>query len=197
MKKVIILLFVAINTSVCLGQTNAQSLNLSIWVPPNWLTGDAQLLKSNLQNYTFSPGELNKLVNDVNRSTVLGVCYKYDPKEHYGLIPTMKFYIQQNQTETFDAFFQMVKRKIEAIKPQVLDFEYIDSPKTMIIGTQKAFYASSKYNLNVKTGEKAIIRTIFLCIPLKEKYLYITMIDNPNEDCSKLYEEVVRKIKVD
>ncbi|MGJ7032990.1 hypothetical protein [Niabella hirudinis] len=196
MTKLLLLTITLISLS-CFSQTNNDtSLHISIWTPRGWFTGNKKILKENLTNYKISKDDLNKLGNTIDTSRILGIYYKYDPKTHYGLVPTIKFYIRQNDTNSFDKFLVSIKDKIEKIEPYVLNFKYIDTPQTITVGQRKAFYASATYNLKVQTGETAIIRTKFLCIPMSRHYLDATLIDNNEEDCSNIYKEVINKIKV-
>ena len=103
----------------CFGQTT-DSLNISLWTPPSWFSADKKLLHNNLNNYKFSNDQINQLVNDINTSTVLGVYYKYDPKVHSGLVPTIKFYVRQNNINDFEKFFLSIKTEIENVKSKVL-----------------------------------------------------------------------------
>ena len=196
MTKLNFAVFVSLISLSCLGQSN-DSLKLLYWTPSSWFSGDKKLLHDNINNYRFSKSQLEQLVNDFNGSTILGVYYKYDPKIHYGLVPTMKFYIRQNNTTSFEKFFLSVKKEIESVKSQVTNFKYIDTAQTILIGNRKAFYASSTYNLNVQTGEVASVRTKFVCIPFDRKYLYVTLIDNEKEDCGGLFKDVIDKIKIE
>jgi len=179
-----------------LAQTN-DSLKFSYWTPPSWFSGDKEMLQNNINNYQFSKHQLEQLVNDVNASTLLGIYYKFDPKVHYGLVPTIKFYIRQNYYNNFEKFFLSEKKEIESVKSQVTNFKYVDTAQTILIGKRKAFYASSTYNLNVQTGEVASVRTKFVCIPFDKKYLYVTLIDNEKEDCTDLFKEVIDRIKIE
>ena len=194
MTKLLLSILIIISSS-CFGQYKDSS-EVSFWTPASWFSGDKKSLCDNLNNYSFNKDQINQLVNDINTSTVLGVFYKYDPKVHYGLIPTMKFYLRQNKINDFEQFFASAKNEIESIKSKVLNFKYVDSPKTIIVGQRKAFYASSSYNLNISTGEIANVRTKFVFISIGKQYLYATLIDNDKEDCSQLYEEVINKIKI-
>jgi hypothetical protein len=196
MTKLFLLPIILISLS-SLGQSNDKNLNVSIWMPSGWFAGDKKLLQDNLTNYKFSKEELNRIENDINASKVLSINYKYDPKTHYGLVPTIKSYIRQNNTKNFETFFVLIKNEIEKVKSQVLNFEYIDTPKTIIVGQRKAFYAISTYNLKVQTGEVATIRTKFIAIPIGKTYLYLTLIDNKDEDCYDVYEKVISKIKIE
>ncbi len=139
---------------------------------------------------------MNRLANEINTSTVLGVYYKYNPEFHYGLIPTIKIYVRKNNSRDFDNFFVAAKNEIESVRSQVSNFKFIESPKTITIGKHKAFYATSSYNLNIQTGEIANVRTKYVCIPLENQYLYMTLIDNEEENCSDLFTEVISKILI-
>lgn len=196
MTKLLFTVLISAYSLSCFGQTN-DSLNFSIWMPPSWFSGDKKFLHDNLKNYKFSKEQINQLVNDINNYTELGVYYKYNPKVHAGLVPTIKFYIRQNNINDFEKFFASIKNEIESVKSLVLNFRYIDTPKTIFIGQQKAFYASSTYNLKAQTGEVVNVRTKFVCIPLGKKYLYMTFIDNDKDDCSDLFTEVINKIKIE
>lgn len=180
----------------CFSQ-QGDSLNFSYWTPKNWLSGGKTKMKENINNFKFSQEQLNQLVNEINTSTVLGIYYKYNPKVHYGLIPTIKFYMRQNQSNNFDDFFFAVRRGIENVEPHVLNFKFVESPTTILIGKRKAFYASATYNLKVKTGEVAIVRTKFVAIPLGKKYLYLTLLDNDTEDCTVVFQKVIEKINIE
>jgi transposase len=190
-----VILICAVSFS-CFAQTS-DSLNFAYWTPKSWFSGDKKLLRDNIHNYKFTQDQMDQLVNDINTSTVLGIYYKYDPKVHQGLVPTMKFYIRQNHSDDFDGFFLSMKNGIENVKPLVTNFKYVDNPMTVLIGQRKAFYASSTYNLKVQTGEVASVRTRFIGIPLGKKYLYATFLDNEQEDCADLYKEVIDKIKIE
>lgn len=178
------------------GQTS-DSVNVSYWTPPSWFSGDKKLLHDNIHNYKFSQDQISQLVNDLNASKVLGVYYKYDPKVHHGLVPTIKVYIRHNQSENFDDFFLSLKNGIESVKSLVTNFKYIENPTTVSIGQRKAFYASSTYELKVQTGEAASVRTKFVGIPFGREYLYVTLLDNESEDCAELFKDVVDRIKID
>ena len=196
MTKLFLLPIILISLS-SLGQSNDRNLNVSIWTPSGWFAGDKKLLQDNLTNYKFSKEELNRIENDINASKVFSVYYKYDPKTHYGLVPTIKSYIRQNNTKNFETFFILIRNEIEKVKSQVLNFEYIETPKTIIVAQKKAFYAFLTYNLKVNTGELATIRTKFIAIPIGKTYLYVTLIDNKDENCSDDYEKVISKIKIE
>lgn len=196
MERISFLIVILISLS-CFGQSNDQSLSVTVWTPAKWFSGDKKLLEDNLTNYKFNNEELEKLENEINASKMLGIYYKYDPKTHYGLVPTIKLYIQRNSTSNFDKFFSSIRNEIEKVKPQVLDFKYLEAPKIITVGNRKAFYASSTYSLKVQTGETASVKTVFLGVPMNKTYLYVTLIDNNEEDCSEIYKEVIRKIKID
>lgn len=189
----IIVCFISLSS---FGQTN-DSLNFTYWTPQTWFSGDKNFQKDNLNNYKFSKKQIDQLVNEVNASTILGIYYKYDPQRHYGLVPTMKFYIRQNYSTDFDKFFLSIKNEIEGVKSQVINFKYVVSPTTKLINNRKSFYATSTYNLNVQTGEVASVRTTFVCIPLGKKFLYVTLMDNEKEDCTDVYNEVIDKIRIE
>lgn len=196
MDRISFLIVILISLS-CFGQSNDQGLSVTVWTPAKWFSGDKKLLEDNLTNYKFNNEELEKLENEINASKILGIYYKYDPKTHYGLVPTIKLYLQRNSTSNFDKFFSSIRNEIEKVRPQVLDFKYLEAPKIITVGHRKAFYASSTYSLKVQTGETASVRTLFLGVPMNKTYLYVTLIDNNEEDCSEIYKEVIRKIKID
>lgn len=180
----------------CFGQIS-DSVHISYWTPNFWFSGGKELLRDNIIKYKFSQDTINKLVNDINSSVVLGIYYKYDPKVHYGFIPTIKFYIRQNQNKDFDAFFLSMQSGIESTKSYVTNFKYLVNPMAIFIGQRKAFYAFLSYNLKVQTGEVFNVRTKFVGIPFGKKCLYITLLDNEKEDCTELYKEVIDKIKIE
>ena len=196
MMRLIYIFLISSLTFSCFGQPG-DSLNFSYWTPKSWFSGGKKLLHDNINKYKFNHEQVEQLVNDVKTSKVLGIYYKYDPNVHYGLIPTIKVYIRQNQSENFEDFLISMKRGIEDAKSFTTNFKYIDSPSTILIGQRKAFYASSTYSLKVQTGEMATVRTKFVGIPFGSKFLYITLLDNEKEDCTDIYKEVIEKISIE
>lgn len=188
----LIALVLILSACNCVAQTG---LKVAIEAPKGWREGDGAMLKENRKYYSFDQSELNKMAFEL--TTLLAVYYKYDPNEHDGIIPTIKYYSRKNSSKMFEGFFQSMKAEIESDKSQIQNFQYIDSPKVIQVGQRKTFFASSVYTLNIKTGEKPVVRTKFIGIPINDRYLYITLIDCPEEDCSALYDEIITKLKVE
>ena len=100
MIRLIYVTLISFLTLSCYGQAD-DSLSINIWTPKHWFSGGKKLLNENVYEYKFNQDQLKQLVNEIKTSKVLGIYYKYDPNVHHGLIPTIKVYIHQNQSENF------------------------------------------------------------------------------------------------
>jgi hypothetical protein len=188
-------LFAAILISTSFRQSSDE-LKFSMTAPKNWKKTTNTEIFDNIEKFKLTPTQLEKYITD-HKGSVLFVSYsKYDPAKHSGLIPTIQVNIRNNPTKTFDNFFQSMTKSSESIKTYFKDFEYIDKPQKIKVGNKDAFYFSSKFTMST-SSQTIKPRSRTYAIPNGNKFFQVNFTDGDNEDCSKLFDSLVKSIQID
>ena len=73
----------------------------------------------------------------------------------------------------------------------------ISSPKSVSIDNINSYYCSLSYSMPLKNGTVMYVRDRIYGIPTKRYFYIVNMIDGVNlEDCSKLYNKIIKSIKI-
>lgn len=120
---------------------------------------------------------------------------KYKPNEHAGLIPVVQVNLRLNDTKSFPQFVSVMTKSAESMKNYLHNFEYIDKPKTFTIGGKQAFYFSAKFKMATKGSDTLNARSRTYAVPYGDKFFQINFTDGPDEDCSELYDSLIKTIK--
>ena len=175
---------------------SSNDLKFSITSPDKWKKTTNTEIYNNIDQFKLTPTQLGKYISD-HKGSVLFVTYsKYDPAQHAGLIPTIQVNIRNNTTKTFDSFFQTMTKSSETMQNYFKDFEYIDKPQKVKVGGKDAFYFSAKFTM--ATNNQTIKpRSRTYAIPNGNTFFQVNFTDSDNEDCSKLFDSLVKTIRLD
>jgi hypothetical protein len=174
---------------------NPDQLKFTMTPPEKWRKTTNAEIFDNLDKFKLTQTQLDKFLAD-HKGSVLFLAYtKYDPSQHPGLIPTIQVNILNNTAKTFDSFFLSMTKSAESMQKYFKDFEYIDRPQKIIIGNKDAFYFSSKFTMT--TSSRTIKpRSRTYAIPNGNTFFQINFTDGDKEDCSKLFDSLVKSIRL-
>ncbi len=188
-----ITLFLALLISFSFKQTE-NPIEFFMDSPDNWYKNSNDEIYNNLNKFKLTKTQLDKYISD-HKGSVLFVSYtKYEQSDHTGLIPTIQVNIRNNNTGSFDNFFEAMKKSVESMPTYFKDFEYIDVPKKVKVGNRDAFYFSSKFTM--KSGTQTIKpRSRTYAVPIGNKFFQLNFTDGDDEDCTTTFDSLIKSIK--
>jgi hypothetical protein len=187
--------FATILISISFRQGSTQ-LKFSMKSPENWKKVTNTEIFDNIEKFKLTPSQLEKYITD-HKGSVLFVSYsKYDAAKHQGLIPTIQVNIRNNPTKTFENFFQSMTKSSESMKTYFKDFEYIDKPQKVKVAGKDAFYFSAKFKM-ATPNQTIKPRSRTYAIPNGNNFFQVNFTDGDDEDCSKLFDSLVKSIRLD
>lgn len=174
---------------------NPSQLKFSMASPDKWIKTSNEELYDNLNNFKLTQAQLDKCISD-HKGSVLFVSYsKYDRTQYQDLIPMVQVNIRENLTRTFDSFFQSMEKSIEPMRNVLNDFEYIDNPQKIKIDGKDAFYFSAKFTMK-SDSQTVYARSRTYAIPNGSSFFQINFNDGDNEDCTAIFDSLVKSIKL-
>lgn len=175
-------------------QTNNE-LAFSMTPPSGWHGTTNQEIWDNLYKFKVTDVELRKYISDHKGSVLILSHVKYKSSEHAGLIPMIQVNLRLNDTKSFSQFVSVMAKSVDNMKNYLNDFQYVDNAKTITLAGRQAFYFSSKFNMLTKNSDTIEARSRTYAVPIGDKFLQINFTDGPSEDCSKLFDSLVKTIK--
>lgn len=195
----LILLSLIINVFGLIAQDRFESkeYGFSIAIPSEWIAASNNDILENLKKMDVSDENLVKMINDHNGSLLLTSFYKYDPKTTAGLIPTIQVNVRANPTPTFDYFESMIVQSAEGFKNHFKDFTYAEEPTVIEVGGMKAVYFIGKFSMPTQNGQTLKVRSRTYAVPKGSYFFQMNFTDGQTkEDCSELFETLVKSIKI-
>ena len=105
MRKIVLLVFIITNSlNLVYGQKKFENKEYGFVIqePKNWIeAGNKELLK-NLEKLEVTEENLSKLISNNKGSILLTSFYKYDPKTHAGIIPTIQINVRLKGKSDFE-----------------------------------------------------------------------------------------------
>jgi hypothetical protein len=163
--------------------------------PENWHKNSNNDILDNLLRIKTTKKELDKYLNDHKGSILLLAYTKYRPEEHPGLIPVIQFNLRSNQSKSFSEFTSIMGKSAEGFKKFFKDFKYIDSTRIIDLGGKKVVYFSAKFSITTKNLDTIHSRTRTYAVPFDDRFLQINFTDGPSDNCSILYDELLKTLK--
>lgn len=192
-------LITIILTTFCLLTTSfrqtSNSFTFSMKAPEKWNEITNEDIWNNIDKFKLTDSELNKYISDHKGSVLLLAYLKYKQTEHPGLIPTIQVNLRINTTNNFKDFFLLMSKSAEDMKKHLNDYEFIDNPDTLLVGGKKAMFFSAKFTMSTKNGAIINARSRTYAVPNGDKFFQINFTDGDGEDCSKLYDELLKTIE--
>ncbi len=200
MKKALLFLFIIVkSSSFVYGQKvfKSKEYGFEIQEPKSWIEANNKELLKNLEKFEVSDENLIKLISDNKGSLLLSSFYKYNPKTHSGIIPTIQINVRQKNGNDFDQFKNMIVQSAKGLKKYFEDFEYISEPTEIKISGIRCVYFVGKFTMKSQNGNELKVRSRTYAIPYKNYFFQVNFTDGQiGEDCNKEFEELVKTIKI-
>lgn len=165
--------------------------------PKNWIQASNNDILKNLDKFKISDENLSKFLSDHKGSVLLTSFYKYNPKTHAGLVPTIQVNVRAKANNNFESFKNTIIESAKAIKIYFPDFEYIIQPTEIEISGIKSIYFISKFTMKTQNGSLMNVRSRTYAIPYKNYFFQVNFADDEtDEDCNQEFDQLVKTIKI-
>lgn len=200
MRKIIVLIFIISNSINSVYSQKVfvnKEYEFEIQEPENWIEANNTVLLKNLKNLEVNEENLNKLIANNKGSLLLNSFYKYDPKTHAGLIPTIQINVRSKGKSDFEQFKNAMTQSANSFKNYFADFEFIHEITEIEISGIKSVYFVGKFTMKTQNGQEMKVRSRTYAIPYKNYFFQLNFTDGQTgEDCSKEFEKLVKTIKI-
>ena len=142
MKNIILLLVIPLFSNNVISQSifRNKAYGFEMQSPKNWKQANNTLLLENLENFDVNEESLQKILQTNKGSILLTSYYKYDPKTHPGLIPTIQINVRQKPDIDFEQFKMLMIQSAKGFSTVFSDFTYITAPGEIEISGVRSFY---------------------------------------------------------
>ncbi len=165
--------------------------------PKDWIEADNKELLKNLDKFVLTEEELTKFINDHKGSVLLTSIYKYNPKIHAGLIPTIQVNVRVNSTRNFSEFTNLMTQSANSFKQYFEDFSFVAEPNVVEISGIKSIYFVGKYTMQTQNGGIIKVRSRTYAIPYGSYFFQLNFTDGQDkEDNSELFDKLLQTIKI-
>lgn len=198
MKKILLLFFI-LSLNVTHGQNKFENkqYGFSMLEPTNWIETTNKELLENLKKIEMNKDNLSQLITNNKGSLLLTSFYKYDPRSHAGIIPTIQVNVRNNKTANFEQFKNSVIQGSKGLKSYFSDFGFIKEPTEISISGIKSMYFITKFSMKSKRGEDMKVRSRTYAIPYKDYFFQVNFTDAQNgEDCTEEFDILAKSIKI-
>jgi hypothetical protein len=200
MKKIIFLIFITTNSLNWVYSQNKfvnKEYEFEIQKPENWIETSNTFLLKNLEKFEVNEENLSKLISDNKGSILLTSFYKYDPKTHAGIIPTLQINVRLKGKSNFEQFKIGMTQSANGFKKYFEDFEFINEITEIEISGIKCVYFIGKFTMKTQNGQEMKVRSRTYAIPYKNYFFQLNFTDGQNgEDCTKEFDALVKTIKI-
>jgi hypothetical protein len=177
------------------GQATGSLLHFSMDYPEKWYQTTNEEITDNLGKFELTDKELDKYISDHKGSVLIKSFVKYKASEYSGLVPAIQVNLRKNTTGSFEDFASVISKSAEDMKNMLPNFAYIHKPQAVIIGGRKAIYFYARFTMNSKDGGTINARSRTYAVPVGDKFYQISFSDGGAEDCSKLFDDLIKTIK--
>jgi hypothetical protein len=165
--------------------------------PENWIEASNKVLLKNLEKFDVNEENLNKLISDNKGSLLLNSFYKYDPKTHAGIIPTIQINVRSKGKNDFEQFKSGMTQSANSFKKYFADFEFIKEVTEIEISGIKCVYFIGKFTMKTQNGQELKVRSRTYAIPYKNYFFQLNFTDGQTgEDCTKEFDDLIKTIKI-
>jgi len=198
MKNIIIFLLLFVY-NLCSAQTTFKDerLGFSIQQPKKWIVaGEGETVQNLKEHIKLDKATLKKLI-DIHKGTYQVVTFfKYPINSRHGVIPTIKIVLKNNGTASFEDFKKSIERSFLGMKDIFPDFKFIEQPTVKYIDGKKCVFAMCDYTLTAHNGQEKV-KIMVYAVPVNDSFYQITFMDSEKEDNSKLFEEILKSIRIE
>jgi hypothetical protein len=200
MRKIILLVFIVTNSiNMVYSQKKFENkqYEFEIQEPENWIEASNKVLLENLEKFEVNEENLNKLISDNKGSLLLNSFYKYDPKTHAGIIPTIQINVRSKGKSDFEQFKSGMTQSANSFKKYFADFEFIKEVTEIEISGIKCVYFIGKFTMKTQNGQELKVRSRTYAIPYKNYFFQLNFTDGQTgEDCTKEFDDLIKTIRI-
>lgn len=199
MKKILFLLILITSQISIYGQKTFvnKAYDFQIQEPEKWIEANNSELLKNLEKFELDEENLSKLISNNKGSLLLTSFYKYNPKTHAGLIPTIQINIRLKGGSDFEQFKSVITESSKSFKKYFEDFTCIIEPNVLEISGIKSVYFVGKFTMKTQNGQKMKVRSRTYAIPYKNYFFQLNFTDGQTgEDCNEEFDKLVKTIKI-
>ncbi len=200
MRKTILLLFIILNSLNLMSaqkQFENKQYEFKIQEPNHWIEASNKELIKNLEKFDVTEENLTKLISDNKGSILLTSFYKYNPKTHAGIIPTIQVNVRTKGNIDFTQFKNSMTESAKSFKTYFEDFEFIKNVTEIEISGIKSICFIGKFTMKTQDGQELKVRSRTYAIPYKNYFFQVNFTDGPlDEDCTAEFDGLVKTIKV-
>jgi hypothetical protein len=165
--------------------------------PKTWIEASNKELLKNLEKFEVTEENLSKIISNNKGSILLTSFYKYDPKNHAGLIPTIQINVRNKGVGDFESFKNVIIESAKGFKKYFADFEYIKEPTEIEVSGIKCVYFIGKFTMKTQSGEEMKIRSRTYAIPYKNYFFQVNFTDGQiDENCNEEFDKLISTIKI-
>jgi hypothetical protein len=199
MKKILFLLVLVSSLNTIYGQKTFvnKEYGFQIEEPEKWIEANNTELLKNLEKFEMNEENLSKLISNNKGSLLLTSFYKYNPKTHAGLIPTIQINVRAKVGNNFEQFKSVIIESSKSFKKYFEDFTYLKEPTKIEISGIKSIYFVGKFTMKTQNGQEIKVRSRTYAIPFKNYFFQLNFTDGQTvEDCNKEFDELVKTIQI-
>ena len=199
MKKILFLLILVTSQISIYGQKTFvnKAYDFQIQEPDKWIEANNSELLKNIEKFELDEENLSKLISNNKGSLLLTSFYKYNPKTHSGLIPTIQINIRLKGGSNFEQFKSVITESSKSFKKYFEDFTYIIEPNEIEISGIRSVYFVGKFTMKTQNGQEMKVRSRTYAIPYKNYFFQLNFTDGQTgEDCNVEFDKLVKTIKI-
>jgi hypothetical protein len=199
MKNIFLLFGIALFSNNVISQSifRSNEYGFEMQSPNNWKQANNSMLRDNLEKFEVNEENLQKILRTNRGSILLSSFYKYDPKTHSGLIPTIQINVRLKPDVDFEQFKMLMIQSAKGFSTVFSDFTYITAPSEIEISGVKSIYFVGKFTMKTQNGQEMKVRSRTYAIPNKNYFYQLNFTDGQTEeDCNEEFDALIQTIKV-
>jgi len=199
MKNIFLLFGIALFSNNVISQSifRSKEYGFEMQYPNNWKQANNSMLLDNLEKFEVNEENLQKILRTNRGSILLSSFYKYDPKTHPGLIPTIQINVRLKPDVDFEQFKILMIQSAKGFSTVFSDFVYIIEPVEIEISGVKSVYFVGKFTMKTQNGQEMKVRSRTYAIPNKNYFYQLNFTDGQTgEDCNEEFDALIQSIKV-
>ena len=174
-----------------------EKYGFSIEKPSDWIEAANMDLLDNLSKFELDDEKLAKFVKDHNGSVLLTSFYKYNPKIHAGLIPTIQVNVRLNGTRNFEEFKNLITQSANSFKQYFDDFKFESEPEVIEIDGVKSVYFVGSFSMETQKGEVMKVRSRTYAIPHGKYFFQLNFTDGKEkENNAELFDRLIQTVRI-
>lgn len=190
-----VLLVLVISAAAIGEEVISSPLGLSIEKPKDWQIIQKLELEKSVLQAPISDDFKDKLLKAKDNSVPLIALMKYAPAEKEGFIPTIQVRMRSNPIADFEDFMAAFIRSVNPSKMPFEKYSIVGKPAQVMVSGLRAVKVVSEYSFPTSAG-KALLRAKTYAIPHGKHFFQATFIDTAEDDCSALFENAVKTIRI-